>query len=261
MKIIAMQRHLSNVEKIRRDFQAQTPFHYVVIDDFLEFEEAERLLHEFPAVDRDSWIDVKMAHQRKKWARPAVDGSAAGGFFVEANSPELRSLLGGITGLEGLLADPELEGAGYHQILDGGFLNIHVDFNRLSNGLDRRLNLLVYLNRGWKPEFGGNLELWDRAGAERIANIEPAFNRCVLFETNEVSYHGHPVPVRTRGTTTRKSLSIYYYTKGREDISYVPNHTTIYFNTQGAIGRLRILRAGFEQRVRKYRLKLQRLIR
>src|SRR5205823_3364605 len=112
-----------------------------------------------------------------------------------------------------LLQDQALNGAGYHQIEDGGYLGVHVDFNKLDD-LDRRLNLIVYMNPAWKEEYGGYLELWDMATKARIANIAPILNRCVLFETNEVSYHGHPVPLKTGGMT-RKSLSIYYYSDGR----------------------------------------------
>jgi len=63
-----------------------------------------------------------------------------------------------LTGIDALVPDPHFEGGGLHQIEPGGHLKVHADFNRHPRtGLARRLNALIYLNRDWKPEYGGAL--------------------------------------------------------------------------------------------------------
>ena len=116
-----------------------------------------------------------------------------------------------------------------HLIEPGGFLKIHVDFNwheRLK--LDRRLNLLLYLNRDWPEEYGGHLELWNHDVSRCVKRILPIFNRCVIFNTSESSHHGHPDPMKCPPGRCRKSLALYYYTNGRPEGDTSDRHRTSY---------------------------------
>ena len=48
-----------------------------------------------------------------------------------------------LTGIDGLVPDPYFAGGGLHQIVRGGFLKVHADFNwHPKLRLDRRLNML-----------------------------------------------------------------------------------------------------------------------
>ena len=121
-----------------------------------------------------------------------------------------------LSGIEGLIADPHLDGGGLHQIERGGRLAVHADFSRnWKLQLERRLNLLVYLNEDWDESYGGHLELWDRSMTRADQRILPVFNRCVIFSTDSTSYHGHPDPLTCPEDRTRKSLALYYYTVER----------------------------------------------
>lgn len=134
-----------------------------------------------------------------------------------------------------------------HQILRGGFLDVHVDFNRHpETKLHRRLNLLLYVNKDWKPEYEGYLELWDMKAKRRVENIAPSFNRAVLFETSEVSFHGHPRPLNCPPEITRKSLAVYYFTQTREASSLSPEHNTLYRQTLGLAGYVKTFRAALK---------------
>ena len=136
-------------------------------------------------------------------------------FLYALNSASFLKFLEELTGIDGLLGDPQFEGGGLHQIPAGGKLAIHVDFNRHSYyGLDRRLNLLVYLNKNWKEEYGGHFELWDRDMKQMMTKVAPLFNRIVIFTTSHISFHGHPDPLNCPSNVTRKSLALYYYTVG-----------------------------------------------
>jgi hypothetical protein len=141
----------------------------------------------------------------------------------ELNGPEFIACLEKLTGIEGLIADPYLEGGGIHQIPAGGYLKLHTDFNwhkRL--GLHRRINLLLYLNEEWNEEWGGHIELWreediGKPDAKASASYAPIFNRMVIFNTTDFSYHGHPEPLKCPVWKTRNSLALYYYSKERPE--------------------------------------------
>ena len=120
------------------------------------------------------------------------------------------------------------EGGGYHLIRPGGKLAVHADFNQSDDGLYRRLNMLVYLNEGWTEEDGGHLELWDREHS--VKRILPIFNRTVVFETSETSFHGHPIPLP--GPRSRRSVAAYYFSKETPGDFRHP-HTTVWLSTSG----------------------------
>jgi 2OG-Fe(II) oxygenase superfamily len=130
----------------------------------------------------------------------------------ELNSERFVRYLESVTGLKPLQSDPTLFGGGVHEIMPGGYLNIHADFNMHPkfNTL-RALNLIIYLNDEWQDEWEGHLELWDDKVRHRIARFAPAMNRGVLFRTNEISYHGHPTPLACPNGKTRRSIALYYY--------------------------------------------------
>jgi Rps23 Pro-64 3,4-dihydroxylase Tpa1-like proline 4-hydroxylase len=145
------------------------------------------------------------------------------------NSWEMLHFLERLTGIDGLIPDPYFGGGGIHQIEPGGFLEVHADFNwHPKLRLDRRLNMLIYLNRDWPEEYGGHLELWDRQLRECVRSILPVFNRTVVFSTTDSSYHGHPRPLGCPPGRTRKSVSLYYYTNGRPDEERSAPHDTIF---------------------------------
>ncbi|MFT5484605.1 MAG: Rps23 Pro-64 3,4-dihydroxylase Tpa1-like proline 4-hydroxylase, partial [Halieaceae bacterium] len=123
--------------------------------------------------------------------------------------------------------DPKLQGGGIHQVLPGGVLAVHADFtrHRLLN-LDRRLNVLVYLNQHWEDDWGGHLELWSTDMARCERRIRPLAGRCVIFNTSDKSFHGHPTVLACPKGVTRKSIALYYYTHGRDDAQVEPTRAT-----------------------------------
>jgi hypothetical protein len=147
----------------------------------------------------------------------------------EFNSPGCLQFLETLTGIGNLMSDPYFEGGGLHQIEPGGFLKVHADFNwhpRLR--LDRRLNLIVYLNKDWREEYNGHLELWDRSMSRAVRKVLPVFNRAVVFSTTSWAYHGHPEKLACPSGQTRKSLALYYYTNGRPEHEKEASHGVLW---------------------------------
>ena len=220
------------------------PFHWFVMDDFFPQEDAQQLLEGFPSPEGGGWDRTGYVHQQRKLTMTKNLPTKLQSFFDFTANPQFLAWLENITGIAPLLADPELVGGGLHQSLPGAFLDVHIDYNRhMNTGHHRRLNLLLFLNTNWQPEYEGYLELWDMSERRRLTEIAPIFNRAVVFETNQVSYHGHPHPLACPDGVTRKSLAVYYFTEHRDDGVDVPESNTIYRQTTGWKGYMKTFRS------------------
>jgi hypothetical protein len=142
------------------------------------------------------------------------------------SSERFLNWLSEISGIEGLLADPDLDGGGLHEMKPGGFLNMHTDFlsHTKRPHWRRELNLLLYVNQDWQEEWEGKLELWDDQMKIKAVEIVPVFNRCVIFRTSEKSYHGNPIALACPKGVTRKSLALYYFRDEGKPLKLQPTH-------------------------------------
>lgn len=208
-------------------FAAASPFAHLVLDDFLPADVADALAAEFddPAI---AWQPLHHVNERKSvFGDLARMGPVAAATVHALYSPAMRATLERLTGITQLIGDPELDGAGLHRTGPGGHLNVHTD--ALAHGKrrtwSRQLNLIVFLNRDWSDAYRGELELWDADVSRCVQRIAPVFNRCVLFRTTPVSYHGVPDAVACPEGRSRKSLALYYF---RDETRVVPLHPTHY---------------------------------
>lgn len=165
-------------------------------------------------------------------------GPATLAVFRMMKSPLFTSFLENMTGIYGLIPDPEYRGSGIHQTLPGGYLGIHADFNLYPkyNNIHRRVNALLFLNDDWKAEYGGAIELWHKDLKSCGAKYLPLMNRLVVFSSTDFSYHGQPHPLTAPKDRSRRSLALYYYTKTRPTSECVDgqcftHHTTLFKKT------------------------------
>lgn len=218
--------------RLRTQVRSAQPFPFFMLDDFLEqsfarevaaafptFAEAEQLGYKFSFVNERNKIQIT---ESADFPEPILQ------LHEELAAPAFLNVLSDVMEIPHLMADPRLAGGGIHETGPHGHLDVHVDFNfEEGRKLFRRLNILVYFNRDWQPAWGGNIELWDARVRRCWHSIEPKFNRCVVFETSERSFHG-VTAVTCPPTETRKSFAAYYYTKEPpRDWSGVP-HSTIF---------------------------------
>jgi Rps23 Pro-64 3,4-dihydroxylase Tpa1-like proline 4-hydroxylase len=230
--------HLNQLAQQYRAAYAQTsPFPHVVIDDFLPVAWLEKVLDEFPSAATNEWRRFDSGLEKKLATSAELQmGTATRLLLYQLNSATFIHFLEQLTSIEGLVPDPDFVGGGLHQIERGGYLKVHADFNwHQKLKLDRRLNLLIYLNKNWKEEYGGHLELWDGAMTRCEKKILPIFNRCVVFNTTDHSSHGHPEPLNCPETMTRKSLALYYYTNGRPAEEISAAHSTLFQARPGEV--------------------------
>jgi len=199
--------------QFRDRYLGAEPFPHIVLDDFLEDEILELCLREFPTID-GSKVHYRRHQENLKYEfNPDSLSSVLRSLFYSFNSQPFLGFLENLTGIPGLIPDPHFAGGGLHQVSQGGHLGIHADFNHQAElNLERRLNVLIYLNKQWKAEYGGNFEIWNQTMSKRCLSVEPVFNRCVVFNTSSTSFHGNPEPVNHPQRLPRRSIALYYYT-------------------------------------------------
>jgi hypothetical protein len=222
---------MAQIAKSSRPLYASAkPFPHIVFDDFFDPALLDQVLSEFPKPAEIQWQrfdserEIKLAS-----AAESSFGPTTRLLLYHLNSITFLEFLGSVTGIANLIPDPCFEGGGLHQIVRGGKLAIHADFNKHSRyGLDRRLNLLLYLNKDWREEYGGHLELWNRDMTRCEEKILPVFNRFMVFGTTDFTYHGHPDSLQCPEGVTRKSLALYYFTNGRPAEEISGEHSTLF---------------------------------
>lgn len=244
MQTIDYEGLVSRSDAMAADFAAARPFPHIVIDDFLPAGFVAQLNEQFPDIaekkkgGKTAHIPVILedgteAQLGKEWlSREVLVPLIFRRLYWELNSNPFVALLEKIAGIKGLIADPHLAGGGVHSTRPGGYLKVHADFNKHPNfGLDRRLNLLIYLNENWLPEYGGDLELWSADMQHCERKIAPLAGRCVIFRTTSTSFHGHPQPLACPPDRTRRSIALYYYSNGRPETEDSREHNTLWQNT------------------------------
>lgn len=211
--------------KAREMFQTAAPFPHIVIDGFLPNEVAALALKGFPPITSTVWRMASNAHTKRKAVISYGELHCKELYFTPEAMAVFRFLMGApmlrfleaLTGIYGLVPDPHFVEGGYHCIGPGGYLNIHADFSHhMHTLLERRLNLLLYLNADWEPGYGGELGLYD-LDLKRVVTVEPRMNKAVIFATSDISYHGHPEPMTSPPEFLRKSIALYYYSMPRQE--------------------------------------------
>lgn len=212
-----------DLSRLKLEFSDHLVIKHIVLDDFLDINLAKSINEEHKSIKEGLWLDYSHSSQKKTGITDKeLMGNNTRLLLEDLSSQPFMEWLEELTQIKNLIPDPDLDRAGLHRIKKGGFLNVHVDEESHTKHKywNRRLNLLLYLSSDYEPSWGGNLELWKGHGKkiifklkkrELIKSIEPNFNRCVIFATDDKSYHGHPTPLECPEDTARRSLAVYYY--------------------------------------------------
>lgn len=201
---------------LSEQYQQTNPYPHIVMENFMNPAILDQCIDEFNKLNEsDGWINYVHYNEKKRGLNKLdLLPAAIKRTINELNSPEFLEFLSNLTGIQNLQKDDSLEGGGIHQSGRGGYLNIHADFtvHPHHRNWQRRVNVLVYLNKDWQEEWGGQLELWDKDMKACERKAAPVFNRCVVFNTDADSYHGHPEPMTCPENAHRRSIALYYYT-------------------------------------------------
>ena len=208
-------------------YQAAAPYNHGCVDNFLPGAVLERVRADLATMPEPDHSFDRAQERFKTTFIPERLPAYTRNLFYALNSRPMLQFLEEMTGIDKLIPDPYFQGAGIHRITTGGHLDIHADFNHHKKmNVERRLNMLIYLNPDWREEWGGAFEIWDKAMTRKEASFVPLYNRMVCFSTGSDTFHGNPEPVAHPGGEPRLSIALYYYT-ATWDASR-KSHTTLF---------------------------------
>ena len=209
------------------EYQARQPFPYGGFDNFLPDAILDRVLQELSELPEAEGTFNRPQEKLKQSFLPERLPVYTKSLFYALNSRPVILFLEELTGIKGLIPDPYFSGGGIHVTANGGHLDIHADFNYHSQlKLERRVNILIYLNKDWQEEYGGSFEVWNKDMTAKVAGYVPTFNRMCCFNTSSESWHGNPEPVNHPDGKPRMSIALYYYTATWSDLKR--KHTTLF---------------------------------
>lgn len=231
----------SLAKKFSAHYQNQYPYPHIVIDDFMDSAILTKSMNEmlkYPYFGFDDTL-YSADHQVNKFFAPWCYDPCMNDVKNEApttykimqyfNSPEFISFLEELSGIENLLPDNFFYGGAVHKLTRGGKLDIHADYTlHPAHNTYRRLTMLIYMNKNWNKSWGSDLELWKTDMSECVKKIEPIFNRMVLFNVTDNSFHGHPHPLECPEDVSRLSYSLCYFTKEKPE-NYTKDHLGAYW--------------------------------
>ncbi len=215
-------------------YRGKQPYPYGGFDDFLPTEVLDRVLGELQTLPEAETTFNRPQEKLKTSYVPERLPTYTRNLFYVLNSRPFVQFLENMTGIKGLIPDPYFAGGGVHVVGNGGHLDIHADFNHNAIlNLERRLNVLIYLNKDWEKDFGGSFEIWNHEMTEMVESFVPLFNRMVCFNTGSTTWHGNPTPVNHPEGKPRMSLALYYYTATWDGTKR--SHTTLFKPRPGSI--------------------------
>lgn len=206
------------------DYKKAEPFNHIVIDDFFKDDIAKELASSFPLFSGDFWYEYNNPIEKKLACDDVRKFPPIFAKVIHAlNSETFTKKLENLTGIEDLSSDPYLHGGGLHCSKQGGKLDIHLDYSiHPKLQLERRINLIIYLTPDWQEEWGGFFEMWNGDVTKCEERVMPKFNRAVIFNTDDKSFHGHPDPLTCPEDKSRNSIALYYLTNPRDGANLRP---------------------------------------
>lgn len=221
-----------DVDRLRHEWRTAQPFPHIMIEPFLDAEFAREIAASYPTFGDARSVGHEFKFVNEVGKVQVTDSAKFPAPVARLNemlaNPEFLDQMAAISGIPRLQADPALAGGGMHITGPRGRLDVHVDFNYVEEKkLHRRMNLLLYLNETWDDQWGGGVELWDRKVKRRYQRFSPKLNRCVVFETSEISFHGVEQVTCPPGHA-RQSFATYYYTSEAPSGWKGEKHSTIF---------------------------------
>jgi Rps23 Pro-64 3,4-dihydroxylase Tpa1-like proline 4-hydroxylase len=222
----------NHIAEQRVAFCSNKPFEHIVIDGLFNEQLLSLIEEEFPATAASGWRHVSGRFESTYRSKSDADlGPAAQIYFNLVNSTSFVGYLSAITGIPDLITDHTLLGGGLHESRAGGRFAVHRDFNyHPKTMLANTLVLITYLNRNWRPEYGGALELWDGKLDQKVIEIAPVFGRSILFRNSDRSFHGHPTPLTPPPGRSRRSVCSYYYLNDLADYRRLNSRSSLFLD-------------------------------
>ena len=201
-----------NIDKLNIKYINSKPFNYICIDNFLNKDYIDKIYDNYPD-NYSEWykynnpLEVKYATDKINNLNKPIKN-----LFYYLSSNIILNKFKQLTNIYNLESDPYLHGAGLHCHPRYGRLNMHLDYEKhpkLENK-ERRINIIFFLNKNWKKEWNGDNQFWDKTMENCIVKTYPKYNRALIFQTNDISWHGLPEKIMCPKNVYRKSIAYYY---------------------------------------------------
>lgn len=206
--------------KLAEEFAHAKPCKHIVLDNFFEEEFAHTLHDNFPKFETLKVVRKSLNENKREDYHFERWHPAFGELRDFMITDEVSEFMSTLTGINGLFTNTDALGQGIHQGGKGSFLDVHIDVNvNVAKKLWRRVNLLVYMNKDWKPEYKGDIEIWNKDMKTMAVKYPPIFNRAVIFLTDADSPHGYE-KINFPDGEYRKSYYAYFFTPMEEGVRY-----------------------------------------
>jgi hypothetical protein len=214
------------------DYSHGQPIPWITFDDFLPKHILQNIQEEINTIPKHLWGKFTRNGSYMLECNNLKFSPKIRQLVLELNSGEFLKWLESVTGLEKLIPDPHLIGAGLMRCYAGHNLKLHTDFNWNEElHLNRALSLIIYFSKDWKPEWNGALEFWNFDKTQCLHKIDPLPNRMLLWDYNNKFVHGHPAPLICPDGISRDGLRLFYFTSNSTP-SYPPHRSLYWFDEQ-----------------------------
>lgn len=233
----------SEITALRERLYGAAPFAHLVIDDLFSKPLLEEMAEEYDRVPRNTWKLSEHAREDRRGTLPyARMGHATDLYFQTIYSTRFLHFMTQLTAIPDLVTDPSLLNGGLHDVPTGGRFDIHIDYTHHPvTGLANRLVMITYLNKNWKDDYGGQLELWNAATKTCDVSIVPEFGRTIMFMNGPTALHGCPRPIAEPTGRSRRSAAAYFYSPDRS-ASDAPHYTRYLEAARPHAGLMRTIR-------------------
>lgn len=218
-------------------FAAARPFRHLVVDGFLPGALARGVARELPRPDDEAFTEGRVGGDGVAICRdPERLGPSWARVDALTRSADFLAALGEACGVADLRRNEAGDCGGLFRYAPDSEMDVHVDSNDVDvhcaqTGHRRKINLLLYLTPGWREDWGGGFDLYAAPSRAPVKSVAPLFNRCVLFDSHDRSWHGvAPItlPRSARGTA-RFALILNYFSTDRRGTRPGPPHYNLLF--------------------------------
>ncbi len=210
------------------DYNNGTPIPWLYFDDFLPTELFEQIQKEINEIPKYVWTSFTRNNSYMLECNNLSFSPTIRELVLNLNSSEFVKWLETLTGIEKIIPDPHLVGAGLMRCYTNHCLKLHTDFNWNEQlHLNRCLSAILYLHPEWDKSWHGGLELWDFQQKELLHVIEPKPNRLLLWNYHSRLFHGHPTPLACPEGASRDGLRLFYFNSNSTPAE--PPHRSLYW--------------------------------
>ena len=190
--------NFNNFNKGLHKLKSQRNFPYTIIDNFFNEKTAKKLEKEFPNYkDKNLHVYNNYCEVKKTLNIWNLFPPLTYNIFTILNSEKVTQLISKKLKIPNVISDHGLHGGGWGLLSKGGKLNPHLDYSLHPKiYAQRKFNLIVFLSRSWKKNWGGELTFYlknrnnKKMPGKLFKKILPKFNRAVIFDTSNYSWHG-----------------------------------------------------------------------